>query len=460
MLSCSGIQLARITDAVYAIDFPTQFGANALKILLTGGTGLVGQRLAQELAAHGHTLRFMVRSSEEAARTSGAETIHMDFASVPSKQTWLPLLKGIDVVINAVGIFRERESQSFDAIHTAAPQQLFEACAEAGIAYVVQLSALGADEGAQTAYHLSKRAADDYLRKLPVNGAIIQPSLIYAAEGSSARMFRALAAMPFLFLPSGGQSQIQPVHIDDVVCGIAKLVEQQPSGVHTIAFTGAQPITLRQYFSSLRHSMGLGRQWVIEVPRAIAVAAASMIGKGSLSLVDVESIRMLARGNAASNLGLSALLGRSPRDAASFIAPAEARPVFSDALLTWSMPAMRYVLALVWLWTGVVSLWVYPIEESYALLAQTGLTGKLATFMLYAAGLLDLLLGLLTLVLSKRWRPCLWLVQFWLISIYTLIITLRLPEFWIHPYGPILKNLPMLCAILVLWIYESRQERR
>jgi hypothetical protein len=33
---------------------------------------------------------------------------------------------------------------------------------------------------------------------------------------------------------------------------------------------------------------------------------------------------------------------------------------------------------------------------------------------------------------------------------YTLIISLKLPEYWIHPYGPILKNIPMLCSLWVL----------
>jgi uncharacterized protein YbjT (DUF2867 family) len=386
--------------------------------------------------------------------------VSLDFASVPGKEAWLPHLQGIDVFINAVGIFRDRGQQSFDAIHTVAPKQIFEACAEAGVAYIIQISALGADEGAATPYHLSKRAADDYLRTLPVNAAIVQPSLIYAAEGSSARMFRALASTPFVALPDGGHQKIQPVHIEDVVSGIAKLAEQQTDGVQTIAFTGAQSIALREYLSLLRTSMGLGRQLVISVPKQLAVAAARIIGRASNSLIDAESIEMLARGNAASNREFSAVLGRPPRDAGSFISPIDARPDFNDALLMWSMPVMRYVLALVWLWTGVVSLWVYPIDESYALLARTGLTGSLATFMLYAAGALDLILGLLTLLLSRRWRPCLWLTQLSLICAYTLIITISLPEFWVHPYGPILKNLPMLFVILMLWVYDSRQERR
>jgi hypothetical protein len=122
------------------------------------------------------------------------------------------------------------------------------------------------------------------------------------------------------------------------------------------------------------------------------------------------------------------------------------------------MPLLRYTLALVWIWTGTVSLWLYPAQESYALLARTGFVGGTATFLLYAAGALDLLLGLLTLALARHWRPYLWPTQLGLIAAYTAIISIRLPEFWIHPYGPILKNLPMLAAILILWIFESRRE--
>ena len=40
--------------------------------------------------------------------------------------------------------------------------------------------------------------------------------------------------------------------------------------------------------------------------------------------------------------------------------------------------------------------------------------------------------------------------QMLLIVFYTGVITICLPEFWAHPYGPLLKNLPLLAAIAVL----------
>jgi hypothetical protein len=37
---------------------------------------------------------------------------------------------------------------------------------------------------------------------------------------------------------------------------------------------------------------------------------------------------------------------------------------------------------------------------------------------------------------------------------YTAIITLWLPEYWLHPYGPVLKNLPLLAVLWLLYALD------
>ena len=49
-----------------------------------------------------------------------------------------------------------------------------------------------------------------------------------------------------------------------------------------------------------------------------------------------------------------------------------------------------------------------------------------------------------------------WWAQIALILAYTAIITWHLPEFWAHPYGPVLKNVPILAALLLLAHLEDR----
>ena len=57
-----------------------------------------------------------------------------------------------------------------------------------------------------------------------------------------------------------------------------------------------------------------------------------------------------------------------------------------------------------------------------------------------------------------RWRRGVWLAQLALIAGSTLLITLFLPEYWLHPYGPISKNLPVAAAIALLWALEPRRK--
>jgi hypothetical protein len=45
-----------------------------------------------------------------------------------------------------------------------------------------------------------------------------------------------------------------------------------------------------------------------------------------------------------------------------------------------------------------------------------------------------------------------------LIAAYTLLITVFLPEFWLHPYGPVSKNLPVAAAIALLWAMEPPRQ--
>jgi hypothetical protein len=137
----------------------------------------------------------------------------------------------------------------------------------------------------------------------------------------------------------------------------------------------------------------------------------------------------------------------------AFIDPASARAFATEARLAWLLPLLRWAVALVWIVTGIVSLGIYPVSASYALLARVGLVGAAASIALYGAAVLDLAIGFAILAMRRsRW---LWRAQMLLILGYTILITIFLPEFWLHPYGPVLKNLPLFAAIVFLHEFET-----
>lgn len=423
-------------------------------VLLTGANGFIGRRLTEALLAAGHRVIHAVRDPAR-HHDPRCAVVQADFTRDFAADDWLPRLEGVDAVINAVGIIREQGAQTFDAIHVRAPSALFAACAQRGVRLVVQISALGADEQAQSAYHLSKKRADDVLRGLPVDSAIVQPSLVFGEEGASARLFTALASLPLIALPGGGNQQIQPVHIDDVVAALVALLDAPPASGTRVPLVGPEPLSLRDFLAALRGAMGLGKAHFLPVPLPLVrtAAAAGRILPGSL--LDPETLQMLERGNTAPADAITALLGHAPRPPSAFIGARQTSRMRLRAQLNWLLPMLRWSIALVWIVTGIVSLGLYPVADSYALLARVGIPAMLAPLMLYGAAMLDLAFGVGILVLRRR--RLLWLAQIALILFYTAMISWRLPEFWLHPYGPLTKNLPMLAAIWLLYELEDKR---
>ena len=423
-------------------------------ILLTGASGFLGRRIAAALARAGHELVCALREPGKAAGLGlPGRAIAADFARDLDPEDWRPRLAGVDVVINAVGILRETRGQRFEALHVAAPRALFAACLAAGVRRVLQISALGADAAAQSRYHRSKKAADDFLVRLPLSAVIVQPSLVYGPGGTSAKLFTLLASLPLIPLPGRGDQRVQPLHIDDAVAAIVALAQGDAFRGERVALVGPVPLTLRQWLAELRRGLGLPPAPFVAVPPRLVATGAALAGLLPGSLLDAETLRMLERGNTASAAATRQLLGRAPRAPAGFIAAGERHGVLALARLAWLLPLLRWSIAAVWIVTGLLSLGLYPVAESYALLTAVGVAGAWAPPLLYGAAALDLALGIGTLALRRRhW---LWRAQIALIIGYTAIISLRLPEFWLHPFGPVLKNLPLLAAIALLMTFED-----
>lgn len=426
-----------------------------MRILVTGATGFIGGAVVDALLARGHVPVPAVRDVAAARRRwPRLDAIACDFMHDTRAETWRPRLAGIDAVVNAVGILRESRGATFAALHSAAPRALFAACADVGVRRVVQVSALGADAAAASRYHLTKRAADDALLALPLQGTVIQPSVVFAPAGASAGAFLAMASLPLLALPGGGVQRLAPVHLHDAVDAIVRALEAEvpPSRVEAV---GPECLTMRDYLARLRRQLGGGPLRVIPVPMPLVRLGAHLMARMPGSIVDPETMAMLERGNCAPVEPFAAFLGRRPRAVEAFVDPQEAPALRTRAQLQWLLPMLRVSLALVFLITGVLSLGLYPVDASHALLARAGLTGDVADLALYGSALLDIALGLAFLLPLRIRRPA-YLVTAALILGYTAIITIALPEFWLHPFGPVLKNVPILA---VLWLLHELDRR-
>lgn len=111
------------------------------------------------------------------------------------------------------------------------------------------------------------------------------------------------------------------------------------------------------------------------------------------------------------------------------------------------MSIQRFSLVVVWLATGVVSL-IERDGQSLVLLNTTVLAEwQLDHAAIWSGAILDICIGIGLLLYPKRWM---YDVALWAMLTMTLVATLLTPTLWLHPLGPLLKNLPIAAMLLQL----------
>ena len=117
--------------------------------------------------------------------------------------------------------------------------------------------------------------------------------------------------------------------------------------------------------------------------------------------------------------------------------------------------AAKYSLAFLWVFTGITSIYFSP-EVGYEILESASITGLMADVSVYAGGALDIVIGL-WLLTSIRIRLCC-IIQVVVIVLYTVLLTFIDMSFWLHPFGPITKNIPIIVLISFVYINDSGKD--
>ena len=431
-----------------------------MNILVVGAAGFIGSHLVRRLLEAGHDVTPCGTDPAKQRRLfPERRCLAVDY-SRDSAEVWVPRLADVDVVINAAGLIRETGHRTYRAVHTEGPIALFDACLTAGVDRLLQVSALGADAGAATRYHLSKRAADDHLAALDpaverLEWCVLRPSLVLGPGARSTELFAALAAAPLPIRLGPGSWLVQPIHIDDLTAIVDRLLRSPQPWPRRLDLVGPEPVDTDRLVAAFRAWLGEPPRPFLPTPVPVLRAAAWLGDRlGGAVPVTGESLAMLMRGNVAPVAPLIESTGYRPKGLEATLAAIPATTGERWRAKLWPLRApLRISLALLWIATGLVSLGLYPLESSLALLAEVGLGGATALAALYLAALWDLLLGAALLV---RFRPVLvGALQLATMAAFTLIITMFLPEAWLHPFGAITKNVPLALATMVMMGLED-----
>lgn len=281
-------------------------------IALLGGSGFVGQHLAQRLVAEGHRVKVLSRHPRP---TPHPAMPHVE-CNVHDAQALQQALAGCDVVINLVGILNEagHNGKGFYHAHVALAKKVIAACQANDIHRVLHMSALGATTGGHSSFYQQTKGQAEALMHTspPLQVTSFRPSVIFGPRDAFFNRFAQLLRLtPLLFPLACAHARFSPVYVGDVAECFARAIDNPLTYNQHYELCGPQSYTLQQLVEYTARQLGLRRR-VIALPDWASRLQARLLEWVPGKPFSRDNYRSLQHDNLCSG-PLPALFGITPR---------------------------------------------------------------------------------------------------------------------------------------------------
>jgi 2-alkyl-3-oxoalkanoate reductase len=264
-----------------------------VKVLVTGGSGLLGSHVAELLSERGDRVRALVRSSSNRRHLQSLANVELFEGSVEQSDRVAEALEGVDAIVHCAGLVKARNTDEFFSVNVGGTSNLVQAARVArspGFKRFVHVSSLEAcgpsqdglpvpldQEAPVTAYGRSKLAAEKVVLsakdELPVT--LLRPGAIYGPR--DAEILQAFKAIERGLLPliDEGRALGMWIYASDCAAACIRAIDADvPSGRTYFVDDGCGPLSQQQMLSDAERALGR-RAFVrrsLPVPLLMAVA--------------------------------------------------------------------------------------------------------------------------------------------------------------------------------------------
>jgi uncharacterized protein YbjT (DUF2867 family) len=201
-----------------------------MRILLTGGTGLLGGTLLEILLAEGYETRCLIRANSPNAARLDRERVEIFLGDAGDEDDLYRALQGTDALLHVAGI-------------EYAPA-VVDAARRAGVERILVVGSTSA----HSAYAFRsgpKLEMEEVVRGSGLAWTIARPSMIYGSERDRNvhRLLRFLDRSPVFPIFGPGTNLWQPVYHEDCARGVLEAMKRPVSVHRSYDLPGAEPLT-------------------------------------------------------------------------------------------------------------------------------------------------------------------------------------------------------------------------
>ena len=380
------------------------------RAVVLGGYGLIGSACLRALKSAGFAVTGVGRDADAARRVDpDGDWLIRDIARATAAD-WARDLAGADVVVNASGALQDGARDNLMAIHEVAIKAMIDGLGDLPVRFI-QISAVGVDANAPTAFMSTKARGDAALIASALDWIILRPTLVLgrAAYGGTA-LLRAAAAMPLVGVRVLPGTPVQTVALDDLAAAVVQAAKGDIPARTLADITAPDTHSFASLTDKMRVWLGFApwRFTINTPPHLLMLTGKIADGLGWLgwrSPLRSTALRVLADGIKGDPSAWQAAGGTPCRSLDHTLRdmPATLQDRWFSRLFLL-LPIAIATLSLFWLLSGVIGLIFAP--TAIDVLTSRGIGAGMATFAVVAGGMVDIALGAAVLFRRHARRAC------------------------------------------------------
>lgn len=236
-------------------------------ILITGGTGFIGNVLIRHLVNLGYPVKLLIRPSKETPRLPKGLPLEVAVTSLNDEKGLRATMKGVDVIYHlssAESLGRRAELTDVDIQGT---QAIVKAAAQARIDRFLYVSHLGSDRASAYPLMKAKAIAENHIKTSGVPYTIFRSAVAYGENDhfTNGLAFLLKISPYFVMLPEEGATILQPIWVEDLATAMTWSLDMPVTINATIDLGGPEYLSFRQICEMITDRINIKRKF-IDVP--------------------------------------------------------------------------------------------------------------------------------------------------------------------------------------------------
>ncbi len=247
-------------------------------ILVTGGTGFIGQALIRHLLEDGREIRTLLRPSSQTPELPKGLPVEVALSNVNDERSLRSALADVDTIYHLVGGEWLGVQEDLAMLEIEGTKTLLQVAEKTGVQRIVYMSHLGADRASAYPVMKVKGIVEEFIRRSGITYTILRSGLVFGEDDHfTTALAKLMAVYPLIFfLPSPAKTLIQPLWVEDLATILTWLLEAEEMNDQTVEIGGPEYLSIEEVVKEVMRVTSLSRTLVELRPSYLRFVAVTL----------------------------------------------------------------------------------------------------------------------------------------------------------------------------------------